>query len=190
MDPVNKYINLNELIRSSDLRIGVISDTHNYINPQVIKTLKGCDVILHAGDIGDADVIKSLRQCSVNVFCVRGNNDIEEKWPANTLNELEAIPYNIELEFDNQKIALTHGHQFYRVEVRHDKLRAQFPDADIIIYGHSHIIVCDQQQKPWVINPGAGGNTRTKGGATCMIFNYQNKNWKIENFRAQLKKAS
>ena len=190
MDPVNKHINLNELIQSSSLRVGVISDTHNYVNQKVIEALKDCDVVLHAGDIGDTNVIKSLAQCSANVFCIRGNNDVKEKWPENDLNELEELPDNIELEFNNQKIAVTHGHQFYKVEVRHDKLRAQFPDADIIIYGHSHIIVCDKDEKPWVINPGAGGNTRTKGGATCMVLNYQGGIWEIERFRAELKKVS
>ena len=190
MDSVNKQINLNKLIQSKNLRVGVISDTHNYVNEEVEDTLKGCDVILHAGDIGDADVIKSLTQCCANIFCIRGNNDVKEKWPSSDLNKLEMLPDNMELEFDKQKIAVTHGHQFYKVEVRHDKLRAQFPDADIIVYGHSHIIVCDQKQKPWVINPGAGGNTRTKGGATCMILNYKNGNWKIESFRAKLKQAS
>jgi putative phosphoesterase len=189
MNSVNNRINLNNLTQSGGLRVGVISDTHNYVNDEVIETLSGCNVILHAGDIGDADVIKTLLQCSDHVFCVRGNNDIDEKWPENHLQELEIIPDNLVLEFDDQVLAVTHGHQFYKVEVRHDKLREQFPDADIIIYGHSHIIVCDQQQKPWVLNPGAGGNTRTKGGATCMILSYQDQNWEINSFRATLKKA-
>ncbi|MEM8843970.1 MAG: metallophosphoesterase [Pseudomonadota bacterium] len=182
---MNKQINLNELTKASSLKIGVISDTHNYVDEEVLETLTGCDAILHAGDIGDENVINSLKKCSDHVFCVRGNNDVEEKWPQTDIQALELIPDNIELEFNDQKIAVTHGHQFYKVEVRHDKLRAQFPDADIIVYGHSHIIVCDQEEKPWVINPGAGGKTRTKGGATCMILSYQNKQWEFENFRAQ-----
>lgn len=189
MDPVNIKINLNELTQSSDVQIGVISDTHNFVNEAVIQTLQSCDVILHAGDIGDADVINTLMKCSPHVFCVRGNNDIEEKWPEEDLGKLKNIPDNIELELNGQTLAVTHGHQFYRVEVRHDKLREQFPDADIIIYGHSHIIVCDQDQKPWVLNPGAGGNTRTKGGATCMLLSYQNQKWEISSFRANLKQA-
>ena len=189
MNSVNHRINLNKLTQSSELRVGVISDTHNYVNDQVIDTLRGCNVILHAGDIGDANVIKTLMQCSDHVFCVRGNNDIHEKWPQSHLQHLEIIPDNLLLEFDDQILAVTHGHQFYKVEVRHDKLRAQFPEADIIIYGHSHIITCDQRQKPWVINPGAGGNTRTKGGATCMILSYKYESWKVSSFRAPLKQA-
>ncbi|MEM7304443.1 MAG: metallophosphoesterase family protein [Pseudomonadota bacterium] len=183
MEPANPIINLNDLSQTNEIKIGVISDTHNYVNENIMDILKTCDAILHAGDIGNADVINTLSQCSPHVFSVRGNNDIEEKWPEEDLNELEKIPDNIELEFIDQKLAVTHGHQFYKVEVRHDKLRNQFPDADIIIYGHSHIIACDQEQKPWVINPGAGGKTRTKGGASCMILNYKNNAWKIEQYR-------
>lgn len=180
---MNKKINLNGLIDKSCLRLGVISDTHNQLNEKVVDSLQGCDAIVHAGDIGDADVINHLGKFSGHVFPVRGNNDIEDKWPAQDLPTLANIPNDIELTFNNQVVAITHGHQFHKVEQRHDKLREQFPHADIIIYGHSHRLVCDQQQKPWVINPGAGGYTRTFGGASCMVMQYQDKNWSIEEFR-------
>lgn len=183
MSFADKIIDLNLLVQANELKIGVISDTHNFVNEKIIETLKACDIILHAGDIGDAKVIKSLLECTPHVFCVRGNNDVKEKWPQEDINELETIPENIELQFNNQKLAVTHGHQYYKVEVRHDKLRDQFPNADIIIYGHSHIITCDQVEKPWVINPGAGGKTRTKGGASCMMMSYQNNSWNIRTIR-------
>ena len=180
---MNSKINLNDLIKKTEITVGVLSDTHNQLNDIVINSFHNCDVIVHAGDIGDADVLNHLNTKTDYVFSVRGNNDIEEKWPTHDLKTLAEIPDNLELSFDNEIIAVTHGHQFYKVETRHDKLRNQFPHANIIVYGHSHRIVCDQQQSPWVINPGAGGYTRTFGGASCMILKYKNKNWNIEQFQ-------
>jgi putative phosphoesterase len=180
---VNKKIDLNDFIEKSEITVGVLSDTHNQLNDIVINSFNNCDVIIHAGDIGDARVLGQLKTQADYVFSVRGNNDIEEKWPSHDLPTLAEIPDNLELSFDNKIIAVTHGHQFYKVQSRHDKLRDQFPHANIIIYGHSHHIVCDQQQTPWVINPGAGGYTRTFGGASCMILKYENQNWDIKQFR-------
>ncbi len=182
---MSKKINLNHLIKKSEITIGVLSDTHNEINDIVINSLQNCDAIIHAGDIGDADILENLNTHAEHVFPVRGNNDTEEKWPADDLSALAEIPDNLELSFDNKVIAVTHGHQFYKVETRHDKLRNQFPHADIIVYGHSHRIACDQQQEPWVLNPGAGGYTRTFGGASCMIINYKNKTWDVQQFRTE-----
>ena len=180
---MNKKINLNNLITKSEIKIGVLSDTHNQLNKIVLDSLKNCDVIIHAGDIGDADVLKRLSEYSDHIFPVRGNNDIEENWPTHDLPTLADIPDNLELCFDNEVVALTHGHQFSKSATRHDNLRQQFPHANIIVYGHSHRIVCDKEQTPWVINPGAGGYTRTFGGASCMVMQYKNKNWAVEEFR-------
>ncbi len=176
-------INLNDLIKKSAITVGVLSDTHNQLNDIAIKSLHSCDVIIHAGDIGNADVLNALSTHADYVFPVRGNNDTEEKWAPQDLAALADIPDNLELHFDDNVVAVTHGHQFLKSETRHDKLRNQFPHADIIIYGHSHRLVCDQQQTPWVINPGAAGYTRTFGGASCIILNYQAKKWSVEQFR-------
>lgn len=180
---MDSKINLDTLISKSDLTLGVLSDTHNQLNDIVLESLQNCDVIVHAGDIGDANVLNNLGIHAKYVFPVRGNNDTEEKWPEQDLAALENIPDNLELHFNNKIIAVTHGHQFYKVETRHDKLREQFPHADIIIYGHSHRIACDRQMQPWVINPGAGGYTRTFGGASCIKINYTRGDWSVEKFR-------
>lgn len=180
---MNNKINLNDLIKKSEITVGVLSDTHNQLNNLVTTSFQKCDLIIHAGDIGDADVLGDLKAHADYIFPVRGNNDTEEKWPAQDLGALEDIPDNLELSFNNHIIAVTHGHQFYKVETRHDKLRDQFPHANIIIYGHSHRAVCDQQEEPWVINPGAAGYTRTFGGASCMMLKYKNNHWEIEKFK-------
>lgn len=182
---MNTLIDLDRLIDNSDLRIGVISDTHSRLNETIITPLHNCDVILHAGDIGAASVLEDLCTFTPHVYSVRGNNDIEIKWPASDLSELSKIPEEIELVFKGERIAVTHGHQYPAVNTRHQKLRARFPHADIIIYGHSHLLACDTEHKPWVINPGPGGYNRTYNGASCLVMHYKNRRWGIEQTRAE-----
>ena len=56
------------------MRIGVVSDTHGYLNPRVPELLQGVNHILHAGDIGDGGIIEALAQIAP-ITVVRGNND-------------------------------------------------------------------------------------------------------------------
>lgn len=184
---MNHSIDLNQIVPTADICVGVISDTHNRINKEVIDALDGCDVILHAGDIGDANVLNELKKFTPHVFPVRGNNDVEHKWPAEDLDVLALIPEYTEFSFHKEKIGLIHGHQYDPVHKRHDKLRSHFPTANIIIYGHSHRYVFDDQESPWVINPGAGGYTRTFGGASCVVLNFQNQQWTVTETRLEEK---
>lgn len=179
-------IELDAIITKTEVRFGVISDTHSRLNEDVVGSLHNCDVILHAGDIGDAAIINELQKFTPHVFSVRGNNDVEEKWPADDVSILNSIPEHVQLTFNNQTIAVTHGHQYPAVETRHQKLRGRFPQADIIIYGHSHLLVCDQEQEPWVINPGAGGYNRTFKGASCLVMHYKDGHWEIEETRIEV----
>jgi len=180
-----KKIDLDSLVNKTEISIGVLSDTHNQLNQIVSDAFKNCDAILHAGDIGEANVLRNLEQFTPHVFSVRGNNDTESKWANADLPTLTNIPEHLELHFQSQIIGLIHGHQYEPVRKRHDKLRQHFPHADIIIYGHSHRFVCDQEHQPWVINPGAAGYTRTFGGASCVLLQFKNKRWSIKDFRCE-----
>ena len=182
---MDTLINLDSIFDHAELRVGVISDTHSRLNEHVVGALNDCDVILHAGDIGNATVLNDLNRFTPHVFSVRGNNDIEEKWPTEDLPALQKIPDALELTFKQQRIAVTHGHQFPAVDTRHQKLRQQFPQANIIIYGHSHLLVCDREEHPWVINPGPGGYNRTFKGASCLVMHYKKMQWEIKETRTQ-----
>ena len=75
--------------------IGVVSDTHGYLNPRVPELLQGVDHILHAGDIGDGGIIESLSEIAP-VTVVRGNNDRtgpESLYPEEVSLRLEAVSY-------------------------------------------------------------------------------------------------
>lgn len=166
------------------LLVGILSDTHGHINEDVQKQLSRCDVILHAGDIGSIQVIQKLKKISQNVIVVRGNNDVKEKWPTNEHSHLNTIVDVAEVILPGGTIVILHGDRYNPVAKRHEKLRQLYPDVKAIVYGHSHILVCDMDKIPWVLNPGAAGLARTKGGASCLIMQTNNQKWKISEFRA------
>lgn len=124
--------------------IGVISDTHGLLRDQVLSRLRGCDRIVHAGDIGDPSILTELGQIA-EVVAVRGNVDTRP-W-AGALQEEEYV----EVE----------GH---RICVVHDLGRLSFdPGAagmDIVIYGHSHKPAVDWTGGILYLNPGSAGPKR------------------------------
>jgi len=171
---------------NSHAKIGVLSDTHSHINPAVFHHLSDCDVILHAGDIGSIEVIKQLHEISKNVVSVCGNNDNPQQWIAHEHQDLKNIPQLAEVNLPGGSIAITHGDEHYsEYETWHKKLRNDFPSAKAIVYGHSHRLVCDQNQDPWVLNPGAAGQTRIqKHGVSCLLITANNEEWSVSEFRA------
>ena len=79
--------------------IGVISDTHGLLRPEAIAALEGCDRIIHAGDVGSADVLNQLRRIAP-VVAVRGNVD-KGRWSI-------ALPYSAVVELDGHSIHVIH----------------------------------------------------------------------------------
>ena len=185
---MKKHTNRQQLnfSTSKEIKIGVLSDTHSYINPSIFDRLTNCDLILHAGDIGSINVIKQLKEISPNVISVRGNNDNVELWQATEVEDLQNIPQIAEIELPGGCIVLTHGDEYYSDEAWHEKLRENFPDTKAIVYGHSHKLVCDQSENPWVLNPGPAGETRIKKhGVSCLVINATINNWDVTEFRPQ-----
>ena len=166
--------------------IGVLSDTHSCINPSVLDHLNGCDIILHAGDIGSIEVIKQLRKISKEVVSVCGNNDNTVQWDSAEHKDLENIPQIAEVELPGGMITITHGDEYFSdYDTWHEKLRNNFPQAKAIIYGHSHKLVCDQNEDPWVLNPGPAGETRIqRHGVSCLRITANKEGWDVSEFRA------
>ena len=168
-----------------NIKIGVLSDTHCHINPSVLEQLSDCDIILHAGDIGSIEVIKQLHKISKDVVSVCGNNDNTTQWNQKEHQDLKHIPQIAEVALPGGTIAITHGDEHYAdYEIWHEKLRSSFPSAKAIIYGHSHRLVCDQSEAPWVLNPGPAGESRIqKHGVSCLLITTCKKEWKVSEFR-------
>lgn len=124
------------------MKIGVISDTHGILRDDVIENLRGCDYIIHAGDVGGKEIVDTLEEIA-KTFVVRGNND-GDVWG-------KSLPQYKEIEMD-QKL----------IYVVHDKMG--IPDSlgkvDIIIYGHSHKYHEEEKEGVLYLNPGACGKKR------------------------------
>src|ERR1700739_4889040 len=79
------------------MRIGVISDTHGLLRPAAERALHGVDLIVHAGDVGKADILTSLKKIAP-VFAVRGNIDTEpwgRELPASAVVEAGAVSFYV-----------------------------------------------------------------------------------------------
>ena len=132
------------------MRLGVISDTHGLLRAEVLEVFEGVDHILHGGDVGDWDVMVEL-QALAPVTAVHGNVD--------DLEIRAKLPQVAEVELDGFRIVVTHGDQLGSPTPA--KLHEAFPDAEIIVYGHTHKPLLELVDKTvTVMNPGGAGAPR------------------------------
>ena len=109
------------------MRLGVISDTHGLLRPEVFDVFSGVDHILHAGDVGPAALLAEL-EAIAPVTAVYGNTDGREL--------RDRLPQVAAIELDGFNIVVTHGDQFGSPTP--EQLHDAFPDAEILIFGHTH----------------------------------------------------
>lgn len=166
--------------------VAIISDTHGFLDPRIAKIIHDCRYAVHAGDVMAAGVLDAMRPRSGHVIAVAGNNDIPEKWPEFETDIVQQLPRTAELELPGGILVVEHGHRHGHHAPRHDLLRRTHPHARAIVYGHSHKLICDQDEDPWVVNPGAAGRVRTHGGPSCLVLTAARENWSIESFRFPL----
>ncbi len=132
------------------MRLGIISDTHGLLRPEVFEAFQQVDHILHAGDVGNLEIVAHLEAVAA-VTAVYGNVDGPE---------LRArLPQIVELDLDGFAIAVTHGDQFGHPTPA--KLHVAFPRAEIIVYGHTHKPLLELVERTvTVMNPGGAGRPR------------------------------
>jgi len=168
----------------SHRRIAIISDTHGIINQNILEVVKTCDRVIHAGDICGAHVLTQLEEVCSQVTAVRGNNDAPELWADDEAAVVSQIPSIAEIELPGGTLCIEHGHKHGMHQPKHCSLRESHPHAKVIVYGHTHKMVIDDETTPWVVNPGAAGSTRTNGGPSCMVLTaHANREWDIEMLR-------
>lgn len=165
------------------LLIAVLSDTHGVLDARIAAIVSRCDVAMHAGDIGGADVLRALQPRTGVVVAVRGNNDTPRAWPEGQHGILHSLPDEATVELPWGSIVMTHGHRVSPAATRHARLRRRHPQARVVIYGHSHRLVTDCLALPWVLNSGAAGRARTFGGPSCLVLHVNGDNWSVETHR-------
>jgi hypothetical protein len=128
----------------SELLLGVISDTHGLLRPQAVAALRGSDLIIHAGDVGDPAILDALRAIAPT-FAVRGNID-KGTWA-------EQLPMT--------ELVDVGGLWFY---VLHEisQLDLDPPTAGFaaVVFGHSHQPLIETREGTLYLNPGSAGPRR------------------------------
>ncbi|RKZ97179.1 MAG: YfcE family phosphodiesterase [Gammaproteobacteria bacterium] len=169
---------------SKQLKIGIVSDTHEELSEQVNAIINECDIAIHAGDIGSSSVLEELQPKSGHVIAVAGNNDKPYLWDFKDWELVKHLPHVRELSVPGGKIVVEHGHEHDMFKPDHKDLRNAHPDARVIVYGHTHIQVIDKDDaNQYVINPGAAGYTRNKGGPSCIVLSIEGNDWDYEAFK-------
>lgn len=131
-------------------KIAVLSDTHGLLRPEILEILRGCETILHGGDINKQKILDELNRIAP-VFVVRGNNDKE--WAEDLLETLDFTLYGI------------------RFFMAHNKKRIpKDVDADIVIYGHSHKYEEKYEGGKLFLNPGSCGPRRFTQPITMAVL--------------------
>jgi putative phosphoesterase len=126
------------------MKVGVVSDTHGLLRPEVLPALAGVDRILHLGDVGDPDILKSLVTIAP-VTAIRGN--IDRSGPCSRLPETDV------LLLEGRYIYMLHD-----VETLHlDPAAAKFA---AVLYGHSHKPHIAHRKGVLYFNPGSCGPRR------------------------------
>ncbi|MFC1878195.1 metallophosphoesterase family protein [Thermodesulfobacteriota bacterium] len=131
-------------IESKICTIGVISDTHGLLRPEVMKSFKGVDLILHAGDVGDPEVIEHLESVAP-VVVVRGNMDYGS-WA-------DQLPVSKSLIIGKTRLFIIHD-----IEWIDRQMALQI--YQVIITGHTHRPLIDNKSKVLFFNPGSAGHQR------------------------------
>ena len=135
--------------------VAVIADTHlprgqRRLPDSCVERLAAADLILHAGDLLSASTLAELELIGPPVVAVQGNQDDAEL--------RRQLPLERIVEADGARIAMLHdaGPAAGRLE----RMRRRFPDADAVVFGHSHLPLHEQVNGFQIFNPGSPTDRR------------------------------
>jgi putative phosphoesterase len=130
--------------------IAVISDTHipkgkRRLPHACYERILAAQAVIHAGDFSAASVLDELEALCPVVHAVRGNVDDSELW--------DRLPESIEIDVEGHKVAVIHDAGPRRGRLT--RLHAHFPDADAVVFGHSHLPLHETDGGFQIFNPGS-----------------------------------
>jgi uncharacterized protein len=132
--------------KATQTLVGVISDTHSLLRPEVLPVFNGVDLIVHAGDLGDRQILDKLRDLAP-VVAVRGNNDTGE-WA-------RKIPKSGIQQVGDIFIYILHN-------LNELDLSPQAAGFQVVVSGHSHKPILQEKDGVLYLNPGSAGPRRFK----------------------------
>jgi hypothetical protein len=145
-------------------RIGLISDTHGLLRPQALEALRGSELIVHAGDVGKAEILAALRKLAP-VVAVRGNVD--------TAGWASALPETAVAEAGTVLLYVLH-------DVHALDLDPAASGFHIVVSGHSHQPGQFERNGVLYINPGSAGPRRFQLPVSVAILNVDRSTFKVE----------
>ena len=153
------------------VKIGVVSDTHNFFDPKLTSLLKGVDHILHAGDIGLPKILLALERIAP-VTAVSGNTDDA----GFRYRETEV------LELGGRKFLL---HHIVNPHDLNDSLKARLDRErpNVVVFGHTHKPFCETLQGTLYFNPGYAGKSRFGMERSAAILHCNEKEIRPEYLR-------
>ena len=160
------------------VKVGILSDTHGYLDHRIAEVIRDCDYAIHAGDIMGAHILDRL-QPRRRVIAVAGNNDHPAIWRREEADIVSALPKQTDLQLPGGTVRIEHGHRLGGFP-DHDRLRWDHAEVRLVVYGHTHKRIIDREAEPWIVNPGAAGRERTKGGPSCLVLHASETEWTIE----------
>lgn len=140
------------------ITVGVVSDTHGTLRPEVLRLFRGVELVLHAGDVGDPQILTDLATVAP-LRAVEGNVD---GWDV-----VREVDEDVEVEVGGVRIAVAHGHRV----AEYGALLDRYPDARVVVHGHSHVPKVEwSEDGRLVLNPGSAGPKRFRKPVTAALL--------------------
>lgn len=148
------------------MKIAVLADTHipkraKALPERAIAVIQNADAIIHAGDVLTEEFLSSLNAMAP-VYAVLGNNDVGLK-----------LPERIELGFEGVNIAVVHDSGASKG--RGNRMRRWFPNAHVVVFGHSHIPMNVIENGVLLFNPGSATDKRSQPTYTMGLLDCTNE---------------
>jgi uncharacterized protein len=140
------------------MRVGIISDTHGLLRPEIFEVFRGVEHILHAGDIGPVEILDELSTIAP-VTAVYGNTD---GWEVR-----HRVPEVASIQLAGIEVTVVHGMQFGSPNPL--VVAEAYPAAHMVVFGHSHQPVIRRIGGVLAVNPGSAGRQRFRDPVTCAI---------------------
>jgi putative phosphoesterase len=150
--------------QNREIVVGIIADTHGLLLPAAIKALESVDLIVHAGDVGNTEVLDNLKSIAP-VYAVRGNMDMIEG--------LRELPETEVVEVGD--ILLYVIHNIHRLDIVPSK--AGF---DAVIFGHLHCPSLSEKEGVLFLNPGSAAQPRRNYPASLALLHVNGDSMKAK----------
>lgn len=133
------------------MKIGILSDTHGVFREEWGSYLKGCDYLIHAGDVHTKECYETIKALGIPLYLVRGNNDIG-RWA-------KYLPEFLQVSIGGKIFFIIHDEM---------ELTADVTQADFVIFGHTHHFTTYERGKTVFINPGS--TTQGRGDSRSLVL--------------------